>query len=410
MANDDAPITRYAGGWVFDGDRFELRDLCVRATELVACPSNPDVEIPVEDAFFTPPFGDAHTHHFDGSGTLDWHTSIAFQSGAFYAMNMTAMTSQVSLIRDRLGGPGHVDAITSTGGLTGPDSHPAEIYEAMALGAYSYEEQLLRADEIRASRKVADDAYYVIESAEQLALKWPVILAGEPDFIKVFLRSSERYDEAFGKWGPGGGINPGLLPLIRERSASAGLRLAVANSSIGDFRASLAAQADIVTHLPCYQDSSQDPASPYYDLNIEEECLISITEAERAAAQGMSVILIVTEWAKNRPAEQVRWEKQNLDKLRAAGVRLATGTNAYGSTLTEGLIAGMEKGFLPPAELLRVATMDTPSLIFPERRVGCLDVGCEASFIAFAGNPLDDAQQLGKIILRLKDGSEPAID
>jgi hypothetical protein len=410
MADDDAAVTRYAGGWVFDGERFQVRDLCVRANELVACPSTPDQEIRVDGAYITPPFGDAHTHHFDGPGTLAWHTSMAFESGAFYAMNMTAATSQVRLIRDRMGGPGNVDAISSTGGITGPESHPAEIYEALALGAYSFEDQLKRADEIRASRKVADDAYYVIESEEQLAKKWPLILAGKPDFIKVFLRSSERYDEGFGKWGPGGGIDPRLLPQIRDRASSVGLRLAVANSSIGDFRASLEAKADIVTHLPCYQDSSQDPDSPYYDTDTADECLISLAEAERASAQGLSAVLIVTEWAKERPAEQVLWERQNLDRLRAAGVRLAIGSNAYGSTLTEGLIAGMDKGFLPPADLLRIATMDTPSLIFPERWVGCLDVDCEASFIAFAGNPLEDSRQLGNIVLRVKDGSEPIVD
>jgi imidazolonepropionase-like amidohydrolase len=409
-ADDGSATTRYAGGRVFDGEQFRVRDLCVQANKLVACPSAPDVEIRVDGAFITPPFGDAHTHHFDGPGTLAWHTSMAIESGAFYAMNMTASTRQVALIRDRLGGPGNVDAISSTGGITGPDSHPAEIYEALALGAYSFEDQLRRADEIRASRKVADDAYYVIESAEQLARKWPVILAGKPDFIKVFLRSSERYDEGFGKWGPGGGIDPRLLPLIRERASAAGLRLAVANSSIGDFRASLEAKADIITHLPCYQDSSQDPASPYYDTNTADECLISPAEAERAAAQGLFAVLIVTEWAKDRPVEQVQWERQNTGRLRAAGVRLAIGSNAYGSTLTEGLIAGMEKHFLPPAVLLRIATMESPSLIFPDRRVGCLDAGCEASFIAFAGNPLEDAQQLGNIILRLKEGSEPPTD
>ena len=408
MADHGVPITRFAGGQVFDGREFQARDLCVRASKLVACLTVPDEEIRVDGAYLTPPFGDAHTHHFDGPGTLDWHTSIAFESGVFYAMNMTAKTSEVKLIRERFKGPGNVDVISSNGGITGPDSHPAEIYEALALGAYSYEDQLKQIDKIRASRKVADDAYYVVESAEQLANKWPVILAGKPDFIKVFLRSSERYDEGFGKWGPGGGMDPRLLPLVRERSTVAGLRLAVANSSIGDFRASLDARADIVTHLPCYQDSSQDPTSPYYDTNTAEECLISTAEAELAAAQGMSAVLIVTEWAKDRQAEQMQWDRQNLDTLRTSGVRFAVGSNAYGSTLTEGLIAGMEKRFLSPAEVLRIATMDTPSLIFPDRRVGCLVEGCEASFIAFAGNPLEHASFLGNIILRLKDGQNLA--
>jgi hypothetical protein len=397
-------VVAFVGGHVFDGMKFVQRKICIDEREIVTCPDEPAREVSIRDVFITPPFGDAHTHHFDGPYGIDAHTDLGIRSGAFYAMTMTAQGSHVVMIRERLRGPGNVDVSSSMGGITGPESHPTEIYEALALGAYTFEDQLARADEIRASSLVADDAYFIVETDDDVRQKWPLLLESRPDHIKVYLRSSERYDEGFGKWGPGGGINPELLPLIRKLSHDAGLRMAVANSSVGDFRASLHAEADMITHLPCYQDSSSEDAGPYFDINTAEECLISEDEARRAASQNMISTLIVTEWAKERPEEQVEWEKSNINALRKAGAPLAVGVDAYGATLTDGMIAGVNKGFLSPVELLRVASMDTPRAIFPTRRIGCLEVGCEASFIGFEGDPVEDISTIRNIAVRVKDG------
>ncbi|NNJ79151.1 MAG: amidohydrolase family protein [Xanthomonadales bacterium] len=399
-----SPVVAFVGGHVFDGTKFEQRTICVSERIFVMCPDEPSKEVRLHGSFITPPFGDAHTHHFDSPYTIDAHTELGLLSGAFYAMTMTARGSQVALIRERLRGPGNVDVSSSLGAITGPDSHPTEIYEALALGAYTFEDQVARADEIRASSLVADDAYFIVETEEDVREKWPLLLESRPDHIKVYLRSSERYDEGFGKWGPGGGIDPELLPLIRKLSRDAGLRMAVANSSIGDFRASLLAEADIITHLPCYQDSSSDESSPYFDVDTAGECLISKEEARRAASQNMISILIVTEWAKDRPEEQIGWERANIKTLREAGAPLAIGVNAYGDSLTDGMIAGVDKGFLSPEELLRVASMDTPRAIFPARRIGCLEVGCEASFIGFDDNPIKNIATIRDISVRFKDG------
>jgi imidazolonepropionase-like amidohydrolase len=401
---------RYTNARVFDGNAFVRRDVCVTATRIVACAPRPGRIIDLEGAFITPPFGDAHTHHFDSEFTLDWHSQIALESGAFYAMNLTAISTQVEAIRDRLGGPGRVDVISSTGGITGPESHPAEIYEAIAIGAYSYEDQLARADEIRASRKVADNAYYVVEDATDVDDKWPLLMSRNPDLIKVFLRTSERYDEGFGKWGPGGGIDPDLLPAIREKANTAGLRLAVATSTRSDFEVAVRSGADIVTHPPCYQDSSADPDSPYYDVDTEDQCLIDPETAAVAATNGLTVVLITSEWAKERPSHTVAWEQQNIRVLDAAGVGFAVGSNAYGSTMTEGLVFAVEKDFLPASDLLRIATRDSPRLILPDRQVGCLEAGCEASFIGFGSNPLHDAGALRDIVFRLKDGQPVTLE
>ncbi|MEL7130151.1 MAG: hypothetical protein AAGK23_11435 [Pseudomonadota bacterium] len=313
------PVTAFIGAHVFDGERFVARDLCVAEAVIVSCGGSVETAVDLSGTFITPPFGDAHTHHFDGPFTLDWHTALGIESGAFYAMTMTAPTSGVLQIRDRLSGPGNIDVATSLGGITGPNSHPAEIYEALALGFRSYEQQLENADAIRASRKAADNAYYRVETEMDIRRKMELLLANAPDHIKVYLRHSERYEEGWGKWGPGGGVDPDLLPLIAELASEADKRLAIAVSSVHDYRKSLAVGADVVTHLPCYQDTETDPDSPYFDISEEADCLLSREDALSAARLGMANTLVVTEWAKDRTAKIDTWEKANITRLQNAG-------------------------------------------------------------------------------------------
>lgn len=399
-------VTAYQDAQVFDGTQFTPRTICVYEASIVACPAKVDHEVSLAGMYVTPPFGDAHTHHFDGSYTLAWHRAIAIESGAFYAMSMTTPTASTLAIREQFSGPGNIDVATALGGITGPQSHPAEIYEALRLGIRSYEEQVANADRIHASRAAADDAYFIVQTPHDVRTKMALLLASDPDHIKIYLRHSERFAEDWGKWGPGGGLNPSLLPLIAEIARGAGKRIAIATSSIFDYRQSLSVNAGLVTHLPCYQDTEDDPDGPYYDVATADECLLSEEDALIAARNGMASTLIVTEWVKPRSAKYVEWEKSNIVRLRAAGAPLLIAVDAYGETLTHGIIAGVQEGYLDAAEILRIGTMDTPSFIFPDRRVGCLEVGCSASFIAFPGNPVDDISMIRTISFRLKDGQE----
>ena len=47
---------------------------------------------------------------------------------------------------------------------------------------------------------------------------------------------------------------------------------------------------------------------------------------------------------------------------------------------------------------------DTPHMIFPERKIGHLKEGYEASFLVLAGNPLEDFSQVKNIRIRFKQG------
>jgi imidazolonepropionase-like amidohydrolase len=63
-------------------------------------------------------------------------------------------------------------------------------------------------------------------------------------------------------------------------------------------------------------------------------------------------------------------------------------------------------GVIDELALLKLWAEDTPRSIFPQRRIGFLRAGYEASFLALEGNPLDDWRNVRRIKLRFKQGVE----
>jgi imidazolonepropionase-like amidohydrolase len=61
-------------------------------------------------------------------------------------------------------------------------------------------------------------------------------------------------------------------------------------------------------------------------------------------------------------------------------------------------------GTFSDSELLAMWTGVTTRTIFPARKVGVLEDGYEASFLALEGDPLSDWSATGRITLRFKQG------
>ncbi|WP_209349299.1 hypothetical protein [Pontixanthobacter sp. CEM42] len=393
---------RYTNGYWFNGEIFVAGDRVTSNGRFVGDGVAEDRIVDLGGKYVIAPLGDAHTHQFDGSYSYNTHNENNLRSGVFYALTTTAPASSVSAIRPKFDDWNTVDVATALGGVTGPSSHPAEIYEATALRIYGYEQQVARQAEIRASKRRLGNAYWVVESEDDIAAVWRGLLRDTPDLVKIYLRHSAEYaNNSYDSWAIGG-VDPALLPMITDRARSSGLRIAVAVSDISDVEAAVANEADILTHLPCYQDTSEP--NLYFYAQSDAGCLISKELAEKVSEAGSAVTLIASEWAKNQNPEVRRREDANTRALRNAGVRFTIGSNAYSATILDGLIAEASRSLFTRSELLRIATIDTPQVIFPDRAIGCNAPGCEASFLALTANPLEDFGALGAIGMAVKQG------
>src|SRR5690606_14756398 len=95
---------------------------------------------------------------------------------------------------------------------------------------------------------------------------------------------------------------------------------------------------------------------------------------------------------------------RQLALLVAAGVPIVIGSDGVGDAADEAA-AILATGIVEPAALLRMWTRDTARAIFPERRIGSLEEGYEASFVALAGNPLEDWESVRRVRWRFKQGA-----
>ena len=110
--------------------------------------------------------------------------------------------------------------------------------------------------------------------------------------------------------------------------------------------------------------------------------------------------------------------RHNLALLKSHGVRLSIGSDNYRQTSLREAVYLQSTGLFTSAEVLRIASRNTAQAIFPDRRIGVLEDGFEASFLVVDGDPIRQPlfagpegdptsgvqQAVGRIRLRVKQG------
>jgi imidazolonepropionase-like amidohydrolase len=238
------------------------------------------------------------------------------------------------------------------------------------------------------------------------------VLAGKPDFVKVFLLFSEAHEgkqplrrETDGEAHKG--LDPRVLGAIVRKAHAAGLRVSAHIDTARDFEHAVDAGVDEVNHLP-----QPDPRfSP--DLAAYR---IAPAVARRAAARGITVVTTASTTERLSPSIPVAWlnpmrrnQAENLEVLLDAGVKVAIGSDGISGerrfvTARDEAKFIADKRLLTPLQLLRAWSIDTPRTIFPKRRLGGLAPGFEANFLVLNGDPLDDPENLHRIGMRVKGG------
>ena len=222
------------------------------------------------------------------------------------------------------------------------------------------------------------------------------------------------------------GLDPNLLPKIVARARQHRLRTSVHISSAADFHHAVAAGVDEIVHSasPSPFNTIPSPAQP--DLFNDPASLgklfiatlsgggtpssyrpIAAADAKLAAQRGIAVITTIL--GVTRAPENLRpvvrpLTAANLKVLQDQGVRLVVGSDNVGDTSVLEFEQLATLGVFDKLTLLKMWAETTPRAIFPERQIGQLRDGYEASFLALNGNPLDDLGNMRRIRFRFKQG------
>ena len=389
------------GQW-FDGEKFKRQVFySVGGIWTKRKPGKIDEIIDLKNGFVIPPFADAHCHNFDGKWNIAEQTKKYLADGIFYAKVQTNSRRGALEVAANVNTPASVDVSYAHGALTASFGHGVEIYEGLAIlrkpGASTPEE----VQKIRASKTRENGAYYIIDTAAELELKWRKILDGKPDFLKIYLLTTEEFERRRDRTDTVGdrGLDPALVPTIVKKARAAGLRVSAHVDTVTDYRVALAAGVDEMAHLPGYYVGLEDDAKKYQltEKDARETSRRKIWVVPAPIAHGSWI----KEDARKKTDEVL---KHNLSLLRAAKARIAFGSDRYGSTPLDDVLYLSKLGVFSNLEMLKIWTEATPQTIFPNRRIGRLHEGYEASFLVTSGNPIEDFKQVKNIRMRFKQG------
>jgi len=371
-----------------------------------AAPSgNADSVMDLRGGYVVPPFAEAHNHNFDASSPETAKAVVAryMKDGVFYGQNPCNVLRARRGLAGYINVPTGIDVTFSNACVTGPGGHPVGLF-LRNLG---------RGVMLPTDTNSTEGFIWIIANENDLARKWPAIVAGKPDFIKVLLQYSDEYekrrsDTSFFDWR---GIDPKLVPEIVRRAHAAGLRVMAHVETAADFRTALEAGTDQIGHMPGFRGNEQTK------LPVTELFEISDADAQRAAREGTYVVTTLSGITGLSPADSVMRRRadslfiRNLRMLKKHGVRVIVGSDSYRNTAVPEAMYLASLGVYTNAELLRMWSDDTARGVFPNRKIGRLEPGYEASFLVLDGDPLADFAKVKSIRLRVKQGitiPEPA--
>ncbi|MEP7321297.1 MAG: hypothetical protein ABI761_05235 [Saprospiraceae bacterium] len=389
-------IVEYKNGQWFNGKEFVRKSMYVQDGFFTdRKPGIISSSVDLQDKFIIPPFSESHTHHLEGVGApADQLINSYLKDGVFYVKNPNNVLYFTKNLFDKINKPTSLDASLANGGLTSSEGHPMILFEdQLRPGIESMTGKTQRG-------WFNGKAYYTIDSEKDLDEKWSTILTDKPDFIKAYLANSEDYGKQSppSKYKLRSGLNPALLPIIVAKAHKAGLRVAVHIETAVDFRTALQAGADELAHMPGFY---------LFDSAYSKRYLL--TEADAKLAFTKKVFIVTTLNSKSLVEDKnllpmvISNQKSNLALLKKYKVKLAIGSDHSDSPLEE-VSSIRALNIFSNLELLKLWCENSAQSIFPNRKVGFLKQGYEASFLVLNANPILDWKATGMIDSRYKQG------
>lgn len=387
----------YRNAQVWDGQRMVRRTLVIRDGRFVAQSRRADRTIvDLAGRFIVPAFGNAHEHVTNSTIRSSWDY---LEEGVFYVWNPNSI-----IIDDEdrrfFARPDTVDVAFSNGGITEPGGHPETLYVDL-LSKYVYKG--------KTKEYFVGNAYHYGATKPQIDRAIELLAAQKSDFVKAYLLFGEEYDRrrADPTFDGARGLNPANVPYLVETARRRGLETIFHVETSADLLTAVRAGASAAGHLPAYRSGIEPEWLDRMRLSKAQAREIARSRMRLIPTYGLAKFGFETEAqaAGYDPSARDRTfavQAANLRLLTAAGAIFLTGTDRNPAIFDE-IEHWVAIGGMSDAEALQAA-LATGRRMFPKRRIGCFEPGCEADFVVLANDPTRDLRGLRSIVQLVKAG------
>lgn len=403
---------KYVRGNIFDGENFIKKDFLIKDGKFSFDSSlKANKIVNLNGKYVIPPFGDAHTHNFDDIDQFDSLYQAYINEGTFYVQVLTNHYSRYQIIKDSLNIPGKIDVAFAHGGITSTGGHPHAIYETSSLDM-GWRAMLdpENKEKIKNSRKVATDAYYLMDNLQDVILQWDEIISKKPAILKIYIsnlnnRAIEIESGNIGTYG----LSKQVAKAIIEKALKFNITIYAHIENVDDFIWALDNGITHFAHMPGYGGGYGK--NNLNDFIIPDSILLKAVEKNVLITPTVSFVKYYAQaWNGKEMAvdstllkEKQDFLRNELTRFQKIGINLALGADQNGSTLMEEIDDIVALNVFNNNDLLSIIT-GSPKHIFPNRKIGELKEGYEGSFLVLNENPIAEIQNIKSIKMRVKNG------
>ena len=391
----------FVNGQWFNGKEFTANDFySVNGVLTKTAPSTVDTIVDLKQQYIIPPFSEAHNHSPETDQDIDVFIERYLSDGIFYIKNPNSIPFATNKIKSKINHPQSVDVLYANGGLTATGGHPTTLYNYMLGTTYK------KALPGWTSKSFEGEAYWLINSKEELEKKWPFILSQKPGFIKFYLIFSEEYEQRKDDTIFNGkkGIDPKLARRITNKAHAANLKVSAHAETPNDLKVALAAGVDEINHLPGYQVRWRDGYTESY-YKLSPKLVKSMKKKGVHVDPTYSLLQTEIKPMSNQQREaQTNVQRSNLLLLKKYKVPVTIGCDSYNLTAQTEIEYLRKMNIYSNLELLKMWCEITATSIFTNRKIAKLQEGYEASFLVLQQNPLENFDYAYNIALRVKQG------
>lgn len=384
----------YEEAQVWTGRGFAPRTLAVDQGRFVepSTVASGAQRVSLSGRFVTPAYANAHAHITNATE----RSSRGFtDAGVFYVWNPNTVT--IGAEERRFYGQARRYSVrVAQGGITEPGGHPERLYvDYLSQNVYPGRDRAW----------FIGNAFHFGTTRAEIDAVLTLLQQQGAEFVKIYLLHSEEYqlrrDDQ--RYYGSRGLNPANVPYLVQQAHARGLKVSAHVETAHDLRVAAAAGVDFAMHLPGYGS-----------LAARDRAAARITPAIAALVARSRMRVVPTyaivaggdryEGATSADARAtVAVQTENLRLLRAAGVPILIGTDGFNQIWSEAEHLVNANGM--PAAEVAASLFKTGRFLFPERRIGCFQPGCEADFLVLTGDPTADIRALRRIESRFMGGA-----
>lgn len=278
------------------------------------------------------------------------------------------------------------------GGITCTLGYPFLEYEGPANNVRNPLLWESKMEELKAQRKMMGDGYWFIDSKDALNSQWDKIKAQKPDFIHIYLLDAEKSGSK-----PGKGLTPDIAKAVVKKAHKSDLRVVAHVETAEDLRLALKIGVDAFANIPGNTWNGKDDKSRY-ELTDEDW--------KKLAKKQIPVTLLLSlgqlPGAEGQPVQL--FHGSILRRAFGSGAKVCIGSSDMQRTTRRELNYWFSFGDQHASDILRSICEYTPQSIFPNRKIGKLAEGYEASFVVLRENPLGNLLRIRMVTFKAKQG------